>query len=112
MAIVVASLACSAVVVAQCLRTSVLHPSLADLMGPRDAVAPPGSLALASVRLAVPAALIGSAVAAAGATDVWWLPIAFGLPIALGAVLSLLQTLRRYDDPLVRSRVVQVVAAG
>ena len=111
-AIVVASITCSAVVVAQCLRTSVLHPSRADLAGPRDAVASPGSLALASVRLAVPAALIGAVVAAAGATAVWWLPIAFGLPIVLAAALSLLRSLRRYDDPLVRSRVVQVVAAG
>ncbi len=107
-----AGLTCTAIVVAQCMRASVLRPHRADLAGPRDAVAPPGALAIASARLAAPAALIGVFVGAATTTGVWWLPIAFSLlPFTL-AVLSLRRTLRRYDRPVVRARVVQVVSAG
>lgn len=110
--IVAAAVACSAVVVAQCLRSSVRRPHRAELRGPRDAVAPPGSLAYASVRLAVPTALIGMIIAAGAAVGVWWLPLALAMPFVLLAGLSLNRTLRRYDNPVARAHVVQVVAAG
>lgn len=111
-AIVAAGLACTAVVVAQCMRASVRRPHHALLSGVRDAVAPPGALAVASVRLAVPTASVGVVIASAAATGVWWLPLAIGVPVVLAAGLSLARTLRRYDDPVVRARVVAVVAAG
>ncbi len=111
-AIVMAGLASTAVVVASGLRSSVRRPHRADLRGPRDAVAPPAALALASLRLAVPTGLVGVLLASAAATRVWWLPIAVGGPVVLAAGLSLSRTLRRYEDPVVRSHVVQTVAAG
>lgn len=111
-AIIASGLACTAVVVAQCMRSSVRRPHRADLNGPRDAVAPPGALAVASARLALPAAGVGLWLAAAATTDLWWLPIAFALPIVLWAGLSLWRSLRRYADPGIRARVVQVVATG
>ncbi len=111
-AIIAAGLACTAVVVAQCMRASVRRPHHALLGGVRDAVAPPGALAFASVRLAIPTASVGVVIASAAATGLWWLPLAIGVPVILAAGLSLARTLRRYDDPVVRARVVAVVAAG
>lgn len=111
-AIVAAGLACTAVVVAQCMRASVRRPHHALLGGVRDAVAPPGALAFASVRLAVPTACAGVVIATASTTGLWWLPLGIAVPIVLAAGLSLARTLRRYDDPVVRARVVCVVASG
>lgn len=110
-AVVAAALACTAVVVATGLHLSVAAPHRADLRGPRDAIAPPGALAVASVRLSLPTALTGLLVGAGGAGP-WWLPplLAAG-PLALSAV-SLRTSLRRWEDPVVRGRVVQVVARG
>ncbi len=111
-AIASAALACTAVVVAQCMRASVRRPHHAELRGPRDAVAPPGALAFASLRLALPTASVGIVVATLAAFDIWWVPLGFGLAVVLAAGLSLSRTLRRYDDPAVRARVVAVVATG
>ncbi|MBC7374087.1 MAG: hypothetical protein H7323_08870 [Frankiales bacterium] len=110
--IVATGLSCTATVVASCLHSSVHHPHRAELRGPRDAVAPPGALALASVRLATPTAFAGVLIASAADTGVWWLPLGLALPVILAAGLSLNRSLRRYDDPVVRARVVQVVSAG
>lgn len=111
-AIVTAGLACTAVVVAQCMKASVRRPHHASLRGPRDAVAPPGALAYASMRLAIPTALVGVVIASAATTGIWWLPLTLGLPVVLHAGLSLNRTLRRYEDPVIRARIVQVVSAG
>ena len=81
-------------------------------MGPRDAVAPPAALALASVRLALPAGLVGVLLATSATRGVWWLPVVLGVPIVLAAGSSLRRTLLRYGDPVQRARVVQTVAAG
>lgn len=111
-ALLVGLVACTAVVVAGCLSCSVRRPHRAELRGPRDAVAPPGALALASVRLAVPTALVGvllSSVAAVGE------PLAapvVGAPVLLLCVLSVRRSLRRWADPVARARIVQVVSAG
>jgi hypothetical protein len=75
-------------------------------------VAPPGALAFASVRLAVPTACAGVVIATASTTGLWWLPLGIAVPIVLAAGLSLSRTLRRYGDPVVRARVVCVVASG
>ena len=111
-AIVATGLACTATVVASCLRSSVRHPHRAELRGPRDAVAPPGALAMASVRLATPTAFAGVIIASAAGTGTWWLPLGLAVPVILAAGLSLNRSLRRYADPVVRARVVQAVAAG
>ena len=110
--IIASALTCTAVVVAGALKMSVRRPHRAELRGPRDAVAPPGALALASVRLAFPTALVGILLGSASGTGSWWVPPAAALPVLLLAVLSVARTLRRYDDPWTRARVVQVVAAG
>jgi hypothetical protein len=111
-AIVASGLACTAVVVAGGLASSVRRPHRADLRGPRDAVAPPGALALASVRLALPTALVGVVLGSAAQTGVAWLPVVLAVPVLLLAGLSLRRTAERWGDPAARARVVGAVAAG
>ena len=107
-----AGVACTAVVVALCLHASVRRPSRADLRGPRDAVAPPGALAAASARLALPCALIAMAIAASASADAAWFPLLVALPFTLMAALSLLRSMRFYADPHRRAGIVQAVSAG
>ncbi len=109
--IIVSGLACTAVVVSRCLASSVRHPHRADLTGPRDAVAPPGALALASLRLVMPSALVGFVLEQATRFD-WWLPLLVSLPVFLLCGLSLARSLQLWSRPMVRARVVQVVSAG
>ena len=111
-AIVASGLTCTAVVVAGSLKMSVRRPHRADLRGPRDSIAPPGALALASARLALPTALVGLLLGTASQTDLWWWPPLLALPVALLAVLSVMRSLRRYADPFTRARIVQTVSAG
>lgn len=113
----VAATACSAVlstavVVALALHASVARPHRAELRGGRDAVAPPGALAMASVRLAAPTAVVGVLLGAAGATAQPWLPLAITAPLLLVCACSLRRTARRWADPGQRARVVHTVATG
>ncbi len=111
-AIVAAAIACTAVVVATGMAMSVRHPHRAELRGPRDAVAPPGALAFASLRLAAPAALVGVVLEGAAQSGAAFLPPLLALPVVGVAWWSLRRSLRRYDDPLCRSRIVQTVSSG
>jgi hypothetical protein len=106
------AVACGAFVVATCLALSVRRPHRADLNGPRDAVAPPGALALASMRLALPAGIIGLVLEAAAQSGRWWVPPVVAAPIVTAAVLWVRRSLRRYADPYVRAGIVQAVASG
>ncbi len=111
-AIVASALACTAVVVCRGLASSVRRPHKAELNGPRDAVAPPGALALASVRLAIPAALVGVVMEGTATSNRWWMPLAVAVPLIALCALSLNRSLGRWADPAVRSRIVQTVSAG
>jgi hypothetical protein len=111
-AILASALASGAMVVATCLALSVRRPHRADLNGPRDAVAPPGALTLASARLALPAGLIGFVLEGASHSEQWWVPAVVAAPIIAACLLWLARSLARYADPQVRSRIVQTVSAG
>jgi hypothetical protein len=111
-AVVGSALACTFVVVALSLSSSVRRPHKADLLGPRDAVAPPGALAASSIRLAVPCALVGTLIASSSYVGVAWFPLVLAAPILLTALLSIMRSVRRWEDPVARARVVQVVATG
>ncbi len=87
-AIIASGLACSALVIAGGMKMSTTRPHRADLRGPRDAVAPPGALAIASARLALPAAFAGILLGSASQTGVWWWPPLLATPVLLLAVLS------------------------
>lgn len=111
-AIVASGLVCTGIVVAGGMKMSVRRPHRADLRGPRDAVAPPGALAIASARLAIPAALAGIFLGSAAQTGVWWWPPVLAVPVLALTALSVARSLRRYADPVARARIVQTVAAG
>ena len=111
-AVLVGGLTCSAFVVASCLSTSVRHPHKAELRGPRDSVAPPGALVLASAQLALPAGVIGLLFEGTASSGLWWLPFVLGVPVLVGSLLWARASLAVYDQPQTRARIVQVVAAG
>lgn len=110
--IVTAGLACTAVVVTRGMSASVRRPHHAVLAGPRDAVAPPGALALASVRLALPTALVAIVIQASTTPEVWWLPLAVATVVLLMCWLSLARTFARWADPRIRAHIMQTVASG
>jgi hypothetical protein len=103
---------CTLWVVATCMRLSVTRPHRADLRGPRDTPAPPGSMAIYSARLATSTTLIGMIVSVGAYAGVWELSLLAGLPFALFATWSLLRTVNRFEQPQVRAMVVQTVASG
>ena len=104
--------ACCLLVTAVCLSSSVKRPYRANLVGPRDAVAPPGALVIASARLAFPAALVGLVLEGSAQTGVAWFPALLALPVAVLSGLWIWVSLGRYDRPVVRARIVHTVAAG
>lgn len=110
--IIASGLTCTAVVVATGMANSVRRPHRADLAGPRDAVAPPGALTLASAKLALPSALVGFAVEQTVRADVWWGPFAIAVPVGLLCWWSLARSFRRWSKPVIRARIVQTVSAG
>lgn len=112
MAILASTLGCSLLVVALCLSSATRRPYRADLIGPRDAVAPPGAMVLTSVRLVVPTALLGGVLEISADAPQWWVPLALALPVAVLSAVWIGTSLRRYDDPVRRSRIVSVVSAG
>ncbi|MCU1593049.1 MAG: hypothetical protein JWO12_441 [Frankiales bacterium] len=111
-AIVLSALTCSAIVVARGMAGSVRRPHKAELQGPRDAVAPPGALTLASAGLVLPTIIAGVVFQGSSATDVWWAPLAVTVPLLALCAWSLHRSMGRYADPVIRSRIVQVVSAG
>ena len=111
-ALVCSGVLCTAVVVVLSLHASLHRPFRADLRGPRDAVAPPGALALASLRLALPTAVVGVVLGTAAASGQWWLPPALTLPALALCGLSAARTAGRWADPVHRAFVVHRVANG
>lgn len=110
--IVLSALACTATIVALGMASSVRRPHRADLIGPRDAVAPPGALTFASVRLAFPAALLGFSLEQSSRLELWWAPALIAVPVLGLCAWSLSRSLTMWSQPLVRARIVQVVSAG
>jgi hypothetical protein len=111
-AIGASAVTCTVVVVTVALGLSVRRPHRADLHGPRDAVAPPGALALASLRMAAPAACVGALLSASTVAGSWLLPLVLATPVLLTCGLLLNRSARRHADPQLRSRIVQAVSAG
>ena len=112
LAVITSAVACTALVVATCLSLSVRRPHRADLRGPRDTPAPPGAMAAYSLRLAAVTTLVASVLGSAGSSGLWWLPVLLAVPPVALAGRSLAASLREWDDPRVRARVVATVASG
>jgi hypothetical protein len=107
-----ASVSCIALVVATSMHLSVTRPHRADLRGPRDTPAPPGTMAVYSARLAVVTTTVGLLFSAASFGRSVIPPIVLALGLLAWAAFSWSRTRRRWSDPLVRARVVTTVAAG
>ncbi|HEU0131924.1 MAG TPA: hypothetical protein VFQ85_13120, partial [Mycobacteriales bacterium] len=99
-------------VVGTSLRLSVTRPHRADLRGRRDTPAPPGTMAVYSVRMAAQTTVAGLLVAGAAATGVWWFPAAVALPVLLLGARSAAVAARGWRDPARRAFVAVTVAAG
>ncbi len=112
LAVVGSVLGATAVVVAVCGHLSVSRPHKADLRGPRDTPAPPATMAVYSLRLAVATTWSGLAFAGAAAAGSWPAAAAATLAVTALAVRSLIRTVSAWSDPLCRSRVVTTVAYG
>ena len=103
---------CIALVVATSMHLSVTRPHRADLRGPRDTPAPPGTMAVYSARLAVVTTTVGLMFSAASFGRSVIPPMVLTLGLLAWAAFSWSRTRRRWSDPVVRARVVTTVAAG
>lgn len=114
LAALIAAVALSPVlVVAACMSISVRRPHRADLSGPRDTPAPPGSMFVNTVLLSLAATVAGAVLAAAAyETDRPWLAPALAGAMAVPAVGSVLRGAARWREPDRRTRVIATVAAG
>lgn len=105
-------LAAAALVVASAMKSSVRHPHRADLKGSRDTPAPPGSMALYSVKLASLTTCVGLLFSGASFVPVWWVSFVLVVPFVAWAGLSLSDTSRAWQSPGTRARIVTTVSGG
>lgn len=99
-------------VVAACGRLSVERPHKADLRGPRDTPAPPATMAVYSMRLALGTTWAGLAFAAAGESGSITAAAAACVAVLAVAARSLVRSLVNWRSEAVRARVVTTVAFG
>jgi hypothetical protein len=110
--VVGAALSCTAVVVAICLRLSITRPHRADLRGPRDTPAPPGTMAIYSARLAGTTTFVGLLFSASTLGSAPAVPVVLTLGLLVWAAWSWTRTRRLWTQVSVRTHVVTTVAAG
>jgi len=110
--VVGASVSCTAIVVASCMHLSVTRPHRAELRGPRDTPAPPGTMAIYSARLAGATTTVGLVFSIATFGSVWVVPVALTLGLVLWAAWSWSRTRRLWSQVPVRAVVVSTVASG
>jgi len=107
-----ASLSCVALVVATCMYLSVTRPHRAELRGPRDTPAPPGTMALYSARLAGVTTVVGIAFSLATFGTSVWVPLVLTIGLLTWASVSWMRTRRLWTDHAVRSATVATVSSG
>ena len=56
--------------------------------------------------------MVAMALGSTASIGVWWAPVLLGVPILALCAISLRRSLGLWDDPVVRARIVQTVAAG
>ncbi|MDA8436051.1 MAG: hypothetical protein M0Z98_08710 [Actinomycetales bacterium] len=110
--VVGASVSCTALVVASCMRLSVTRPHRAELRGPRDTPAPPGTMAVYSARLAGTTTVVGLVFSVATFGTSWFVPVLVTLGLVAWAGASWLRTQRLWSDVPTRAHVIATVAAG
>ena len=103
---------CVALATAIGMRLSVTPPHRADLRDPRDTPAPPGSMALYSLRLASITTLSGAGLHRCRDGPVRRVPLLLTTALLAWSARSLLRTARRWADPEQRAAVVTAIASG
>ena len=99
-------------VTSHCLRWSVRNPHAATLRSERDQPAPPAAMAGYAARLAVGTTGMGLVLGVLGRIDVPVASVLFGLMIVLLAARRVLRTVRLWEDPAVRGRVLATVSTA
>jgi hypothetical protein len=99
-------------VTSHCLRWSVRNPHAATLRSERDQPAPPAAMAGYAARLAVGTTGMGLVLGVLGQIDIPAASVTFGLMIILLAARRVLRTLRLWEDPDVRGRVLATVSTA
>jgi len=103
---------CAAVVLATCVHVSLRRAGRAELRGSRDTPAPPAAMAVYSIRLATMTTLIGLVFGQAARLGSWRVPTVFTIALVVLSGVSLLRSMREWDDPQARATVVAAVASG
>lgn len=112
LAVTGSALASTAVVVAICASLSVRRPHKADLRGPRDTPAPPATMAVYSLRLALATTWTGLTFSITAFSGSKAAAVAGTVAVLMLAVRSLVRTLREWSDPSCRAGVVTTVSFG
>jgi hypothetical protein len=111
-ALFAATVASTAQVVSHCLVWSLQRPYAAGLREARDQPAPPAAMAGYSARLALFTTVSGLTFSGLARLDAIGTMVAFALAIVLLAGRRTASVRRRWEDPLVRTRVVATVAGA
>jgi len=98
-------------VVGAAMRWSLLHPFPADMRSARATPAPPTTMVGYSARLAVSTTFTGLFFSLCAKVPDWRLSLVLAIPCVLWSGTRLVRTSRRWEDPMVRARVVTTTAA-
>jgi hypothetical protein len=109
-ATVCAAIVVSSSVVSGAMRWSVKRPFAVDMRSARATPAPPVVMVGYSTRLALTTTFIGLVFSWLAYTPDWRYPVVIAVPLLMWSTARLLRTARRWQDPVVRSRVVAVVS--
>ncbi len=111
-----AALVCTLVVVllqvvGASMRWSLLHPFPVDMRSARATPAPPATMVGYSARLAVSTTFTGLFFSACSKVPDWRLSVIVAIPCVLWSGVRFARTARRWEDPMLRARVVTTTAA-
>ncbi len=111
-----AALVCTMVVVllqvvGAAMRWSLGHPYPVDMRSARATPAPPAAMVGYSARLAVSTTFTGLCFSACAQVPNWHLSVIIAIPCVLWSGTRFARTSRRWDDPMLRARVVTTTAA-
>jgi hypothetical protein len=98
-------------VVGAAMRWSIAHPYPADLRSARATPAPPVAMVGYSARLAVSTTFTSLFFSACAKAPDWQLSLIVAIPCVMWSGVRLVRTARRWEDPMVRARVVTTTAA-
>jgi len=114
--VAIALMVCWLVVVVQVLAISmswsVRRPYAVDLRSPRATPAPHAAMFGYALKLSMVTTVTGMLFVGAAGVDVWWLPLAFGVPFLLWSGVRLIRARRRWLAAPARAEIALTVAAG